>query len=135
MVLSTGIEPRQDSDKVQRLLTLSKTPDGFFMESHPKVKPVDTPTGGVFLAGCCESPKDIKNSVTQASAAAARASILMAKGKVTVEAITARINPEKCTFCGLCVRVCPYNTIAINKEMKTAEVIEAACVGCGTCSA
>ncbi len=135
VVLSIGIEPRKDSDKVQRLLTLSRTADGFFMESHPKLKPVDAPTGGVFLAGCCESPKDIKDSVTQASAAAARAGILMAKGKVTVEAITSSVNPEKCNICGLCVKVCPYNAIVINKDMNTAETIEAACAGCGTCGA
>jgi heterodisulfide reductase subunit A len=135
VILSIGIESRQDSDKVQRLLTLSKTSDGFFMESHPKLKPVDAPTGGVFLAGCCESPKDIKDSVTQASAAAARAGILMAKGKVTIEAITSSVNPEKCTTCGLCVKVCPYNAIVINSEMNTAETIEAACAGCGTCGA
>ena len=74
------------------------------MESHPKLRPVDTPTGGVFLAGCAESPKDIKDSVTQASAAAARAGILMAQGKVTVEAITPRLLAEKCQVCGLCAR-------------------------------
>jgi heterodisulfide reductase subunit A len=86
VVLSVGIEPRQDSDVVSRLLHLPKTSDGFMAEAHPKFKPVDTPTAGVFMAGCVESPKDIKDSVTQASAAAARASILMAKRKVTLEA-------------------------------------------------
>jgi heterodisulfide reductase subunit A len=135
VILSIGIESRQDSDVIQRLLTLSRTSDGFFMEAHPKLKPVDTPTGGVFLAGCAESPKDIKDSVTQASAAAARASILMAKGKVTVEALTPIVNPENCTVCGLCARVCPYNAITVDKELKKTEVIEAACAGCGNCGA
>ena len=134
-ILSVGIEPRRDSDVTQRLLVLSKTNDGFFMEAHPKLRPVDTPTGGVFLAGCAEGPKDIKDSVTQASAAAARAGILMAKGKVTVEAITPRVLEEKCKACGLCTKVCPYNAIVLNKELKRAEVIEAACAGCGTCGA
>jgi heterodisulfide reductase subunit A len=134
-ILSVGIEPRRDSDITQRLLVLSKTNDGFFMEAHPKLRPVDTPTGGVFLAGCAEAPKDIKDSVTQASAAAARAGILMAKGKVTVEAITPRVLEEKCKACGLCTKVCPYNAIVLNKELKRAEVIEAACAGCGTCGA
>jgi heterodisulfide reductase subunit A len=86
VVLSVGIEPRQDSDVVSRLLHLPRTSDGFIAEAHPKFKPVDTPTAGIFMAGCVESPKDIKDSVTQASAAAARASILMAKGKATLEA-------------------------------------------------
>jgi len=135
VILSIGIESRQDSDVIQRLLTLSRTSDGFFMEAHPKLKPVDTPTGGVFLAGCAESPKDIKDSVTQASAAAARASILMAKGKVTVEALTPIVHPENCQVCGLCARVCPYNAITVDKELKKTEVIEAACAGCGTCGA
>jgi len=135
VVLSVGLQPREDSDKVQRLLRLSKTSDGFFMEAHPKLRPVDTPTGGVFLAGCAEAPKDIKDSVTQASAAAARASILMAEGSVTVEAITPLIQSEKCIACGLCARVCPYNAITVDKEKREAEVIEAACAGCGTCGA
>jgi heterodisulfide reductase subunit A len=135
VVLAVGLRPSDDSDKVQRLLRLSKTSDGFFMEAHPKLRPVDTPTGGVFLAGCAEGPKDIKDSVTQASAAASHAGILMAKGSVTVEAITPVISPEKCVGCGLCAKVCPYNAIIVNKERKKAEVIEAACSGCGTCGA
>ena len=134
-ILSIGIEPRKDSAVTQRLLTLSRTQDGFFMEAHPKLRPVDAPTGGIFLAGCAESPKDIKDSVTQASAAAARASILMAKGKVTVEAITPRLIEENCTVCGLCARVCPYNAIIFDKKAKRVEFIEAACGGCGTCAA
>ncbi len=135
IILSVGIEPRHDSDVVQKLLTLSRTRDGFFMEAHPKLRPVDAPTPGVFMCGCAEGPKDIKDSVTQASAAASRANILMAKGKVTVEAITSRINPEICTGCGRCAKVCPYHAIEVNKEEKTARVIEAACSGCGTCGA
>jgi heterodisulfide reductase subunit A len=85
VVLSVGIEPRLDSDAISRLLRLPRTPDGFFAEAHPKLRPVDTTNAGIFVAGCAESPKDIKDSVTQASAAAARASILMAKGKVTLD--------------------------------------------------
>jgi len=135
VILSIGIEPRQDSDVIQRLCTLSRTPDGFFMEAHPKLRPVDAPTGGVFLAGCAESPKDIKDSVTQASAAAARAGILMAKGKVTVEAITSKLIPDNCTGCQMCAKVCPFNAINVVPERKKVELIEAACSGCGTCSA
>jgi heterodisulfide reductase subunit A len=134
-VLSIGLEPRKDSELIQRLLTLSRTQDGFFMEAHPKLRPVDAATGGIFFAGCAEAPKDIKDSVTQASAAAAHAGILMAKGKVTVEAITPISYPEKCKVCGLCVKVCPYNAITLNKDLKRIELIEAACGGCGTCAA
>jgi len=134
-ILSIGLEPRKDSKIIQRLLTLSRTQDGFFMEAHPKLRPVDAATGGIFFGGCAEGPKDIKDSVTQASAAAARSGILMAKGKVTVEAITPIFDPEKCKACGLCVKVCPYNAIILNEELKRIEIIEAACRGCGTCAA
>jgi heterodisulfide reductase subunit A len=134
-ILSVGLESRKDSETIQRLLTLSRDQDGFFLEAHPKLRPVDAATGGVFFAGCAESPKDIKDSVTQASAAAARAGILMAKGKVTVEAITPIIYSEKCKACGLCIKVCPYNAIVLNKDLKQISIIEAACGGCGTCAA
>ncbi|MCK5290982.1 MAG: hydrogenase iron-sulfur subunit [Thermoplasmata archaeon] len=137
VILSVGIEPREDSEVVQRLFNLSKTADGFFMESHPKLLPVDTPTKGVFLAGCAESPKDIKDSVTQACAAASRANILMAKGEVTVEAITPMYVEDNCNGCGLCVKVCPYNAIELigKKPNQKIKIIEAACTGCGTCGA
>jgi heterodisulfide reductase subunit A len=135
VTLSVGLKPHEDADNIQRLFNLSRSPDGFFMEAHPKLRPVDAPTGGIFFAGCAESPKDIKDSVTQASAAAARANILMAKGAVTVEAITPALLEEKCRNCGLCAKVCPYNAIAFDKAAKTTEVIEAACAGCGTCGA
>lgn len=135
VILSVGLEPRKDSEIIQRLLTLSRTQYGFFMEAHPKLRPVDAATGGIFFAGCAEAPKDIKDSVTQASAAAARAGILMAKGKIAVEAITPMTFPEKCKVCGLCTKVCPYNALTLNRELKRVEVIEAACGGCGTCAA
>jgi len=136
VILSVGIEPTSDSDMIQRLFTLSKTSDGFFMESHPKLKPVDAPTQGIFFAGCAEGPKDIKDSVTQASAAASRAGILMKAGKIKVEAITSVIDKELCNVCGRCAKVCPYNAITLDIKNKVpAETIEAACAGCGTCGA
>ena len=135
-VLSVGLIPAKDSDVIQRLFTLSKTSDGFFMESHPKLKPVDAPTQGIFFAGCAEGPKDIKDSVTQASAASLRAGILMKAGKIKVEAITSIVNEDICNACGLCARVCPYNAIEVDPKSKIpAHVIEAACAGCGTCGA
>ena len=137
VVLSVGVEPRRDSDLVQRLLTLSRTSDGFFLEAHPKLRPVDAPTKGVFFAGCAESPKDVKDSVTQALAAAAQAGTLLNAGKVYIEAITSRINETECTFCGMCAKVCPYNAITApdRKEEIYPNVIEASCAGCGTCGA
>jgi heterodisulfide reductase subunit A len=137
LVLSQGVIPRKDGDSIKKLLTLSTTSDGFIMESHPKLKPVDAPTKGVYIAGCVESPKDVKDSVTQASAAAARASILLNAGETKIEAITSRIIPDNCNYCGLCSRVCPYNAIlSSDKKLKRLPVvIQAACAGCGACAA
>ena len=137
VVLSVGVEPRKDMKPLQQLLTLSSNADGFLLESHPKLKPVDSPTRGIFYAGCVESPKDVKDSVTQASAAASRASIILNAGKVTIEAITAVMDPDKCNFCGVCSRVCPYHAIepADKKSGTYPNIIQAACAGCGTCAA
>jgi heterodisulfide reductase subunit A len=134
LVLSVGVEPPKDMAKISSMLTLSKTSDGFFMESHPKLKPVDAPTRGVYFAGFCESPKDIKDSVCQAGAAASRAGALLNAGQISIEAITSRINEEACTKCGACARVCPYGAITWEKG-QVAAVIEAACAGCGACGA
>jgi heterodisulfide reductase subunit A len=118
------------------MLTLQQTSEGFFLEAHPKLQPVDSATRGVFFAGCAEGPKDIRESVTQASAAAARAMRLMNPGKLKIEAITAEVNPDDCTSCGLCAKVCPYNSIKVDTRAKTpATVTTAACSGCGTCGA
>ena len=136
VILSIGLVPNSGNQLIQQLLTLSRTSDGFFMEAHPKLQPVDAPTKGIFFAGCAESPKDIKDSVTQASAAASRANILMSAGKITIEAITSLVDEELCKACGLCARVCPYHAILFDKEKKLpAQVIEASCAGCGTCGA
>lgn len=135
-VLALGVQPQLDAELVQRLMTLSRSVDGFFMESHPKLKPADAPTAGVFFAGCAECPKDVKDSVLQAGAAASHAQALFSKGRVTVEALTPIIVAENCKFCGICAKVCPYKAIQfIPKIKKPPEVILAACHGCGTCGA
>ena len=134
LVLSVGVIPPKDLAKISSLLTLSKTSDGFFMESHPKLKPVDAPTRGVFFCGFCESPKDIKDSVCQAGAAASRAGALLNAGKIHIEAITSRIDPDLCKKCGQCLLICPYSAIA-GKKGEVPVVIEAACAGCGCCGA
>ncbi len=137
LVLAQGVIPRRDGEGIKKLLTLSSTSDGFIMESHPKLKPVDAPTKGIYIAGCMESPKDVKDSVTQAGAAAARASILLNAGKTGVEAITSQIDGDKCNYCGLCALVCPYNAIIApdKKTKKLPVVVQAACAGCGACAA
>ncbi len=134
VVLSVGVIPPKDRDKLSSLFTLSKTSDGFFMESHPKLKPIDAPTRGVYFAGFCEAPKDIKDSVCQAGMAASRVGALLNAGKVKIEAITCRIDEEACTKCGVCAKVCPYGAIVWEKG-QVATVIEAACAGCGNCGA
>jgi len=134
LVLSTGCMPQEDAQEMQRKTNISRTADGFFMEAHPKLRPVDTPTDGIFLAGCAQSPKDIPNSVAQAKASAASAAIPMIKGVVEPDSIIASVDPEKCTSCGLCAKYCPYHAITHEKG-KPVEIIEAACKGCGTCAA
>jgi len=136
LVLAIGIKPASGTQKLQEMLGLQLTPDGFFLEAHPKLQPVDAATRGVFYAGCAEGPKDIKESVTQASAAAARAIRLMHKGEITSEPITSQVITERCKSCGKCAEVCPYNAITVDVKKKIpAEVNAAACAGCGTCAA
>ena len=134
LVLSVGVIPPKDLAKISGLLTLSKTSDGFFLESHPKLKPIDAPTRGVYFAGFCESPKDIKDSVCQAGAAASRSGALLNAGQITVEAITSYIIEDACTKCGACASVCPYGAIIWEKGQFPV-VVEAACAGCGCCGA
>lgn len=136
VVLALGVTPRDDAGVVQRLLTLSRTADGFFMEAHPKLKPADAPSAGIFFAGCSECPKDVKDSVLQSGAAASHAQILFSAGKVTIEALNPVIDDTLCKFCGICAKVCPYKAITfVPKSKKPPEVIAAACHGCGTCGA
>jgi heterodisulfide reductase subunit A len=136
VILSVGLEPDPKLDGLRQMLSLSRTSDGFLMEAHPKLQPVDAPTRGIYFAGCSEAPKDIKDSVTQASGAVARAGTLMSKGEITVEAITSRIIEDRCKKCGICAKVCPYNAILFEKGAdRFPVVVEAACAGCGTCGA
>ena len=136
VVLSVGLEPDAELKKLTNILNLSQTADGFLMEAHPKLKPVDAPTPGIFYAGSVEAPKDIKDSVTQAGAAAARSSILLNAGKIKGEAIKAQVIESKCVSCGACAKVCPYGAIKVDVKAKTgAQVTAAACAGCGTCAA
>jgi len=136
VILSVGLEPPKDMKVIQEMLSLQMTSDGYYLEAHPKLLPVDSASRGIFFAGCAEGPKDIKDSVTQASAAAARAMRLMNPGTLSVEAITATIDQELCNACGLCAKACPYNAIVVDTKANIgARVTEAACAGCGNCAA
>ena len=136
VVLSVGLQPRDDLKHLANIVNISQTADGFVMEAHPKLRPVDAPTPGIFFAGCVEAPKDIKDSVTQAGAAAARSSILLNSGTIRGDAVKAVVDPEKCTSCGVCAQACPFGAIEVDVKAKTgAHVITAACAGCGVCAA
>ena len=136
VVLALGVTPPKGTQRLQEKLGLQLTPDGFFLEAHPKLQPVDAATRGIFFAGCAESPKDIKETVTQASAASGRAIRLMHRGKIQTEPITAEVVEEQCKACGKCAEVCPYSAITVNVKKKTPAVVNsAACAGCGTCAA
>jgi heterodisulfide reductase subunit A len=135
VVLSNALEPRSDANEVAKLFSISRSKDGFFMEKHPKLDPVATTTDGVFVAGCCQGPKDIPDTVAQASAAAARAMAMISKGSVEIEAATAIIEEDFCSGCKTCIAMCPYNAISFNEERKTSVINEALCKGCGTCAA
>ena len=135
VVLSTALEPRADANEVAKLFSISRSKDGFFLEKHPKLDPVATTTDGVFVAGCCQGPKDIPDTVAQASAAAARVMAMIDKGSVAVEAATSFIDSEFCSGCKTCISLCPYNAISFDEEKKVSVINEALCKGCGTCAA
>jgi len=134
LVLAVGAIPATNTEIIRQMVSLSKAPSGFLKEAHAKLRPVDTPTKGIYIAGAAESPKDVRESVTQASAAAARASILLNKSRFAVEAITAVVDEDLCKMCGQCAAVCPFSAIQWQKK-QVARVITAACTGCGTCAA
>ncbi len=135
VVLSCALEPRADTEQLARILTLSRKADGFLLEKHPKLDPVATTTDGVYIAGCCQSPKDIPDTVAQASAAAARVLALISKGKVEIEGAIAYIDEEHCAGCKICIDLCPYKAINYDETKKVSRVNEALCKGCGTCVA
>ena len=136
-VLSCGLEPRADADIITSLLRIQRSADGFFLEAHPKLRPVDTLTEGIFIAGVAQGPKDIPDAVAQAKGAASSAAGLMAKGEVEIEPFFAVIRPERCIGCGMCVENCAYGAIELvdDKRFGTiAKINEALCKGCGACS-
>ncbi len=134
VVLMTGLEPAADMETMARRLNLSRSSDGFFLEQHPKLAPVATPTDGVFIAGACQGPKDIPDAVAQASAAAAAALSLSVRGAVQLEAVTCEIDPERCAGCRLCNLLCPFKAITFDEQEHVSRINDAVCKGCGTCA-
>jgi len=135
VVLGTGLTARRGAERVAQVFGISQSADGFFMEAHPKLRPVSTNVDGIFLAGCCQSPKDIPDTVAQASAAAAEAVSLSVKGQIEVEPTTAVIDPDLCAGCKLCIEICPYSAIDFLDLKGISSVNEALCKGCGACTA
>jgi len=135
VVLSVGLEAQRDADNVRRLFNISATDDGFFLERHPKLAPVSTFTEGIFLAGCCQGPKDIPDTVAQAGAAACEALELIDSGWIELEPNTAYVREQECSGCRTCVALCPYNAIRYDVQNNRAEIHEVLCKGCGTCAA
>ena len=135
VVLSVGMRPeRSQNEKIKAMLKTSLGPDGFFLERHPELGPVETSVEGVFLAGTLQGPKDIVDTVAQASAAAAKAAVFLCHERAKQHPAIACLDPEHCTKCGICSRVCPYHAINWTKG-EVAEIVEAMCAGCGTCGA
>lgn len=135
VVLATGLVARSDAGDIASLLRIPQGQDKFFSEAHPKLRPVDTSSDGIFLAGCCQGPKDIPDTVAQAKAAASSAIGLLSKRKITTAPITAVINTEKCADCRTCQNVCPYDVIYFDTDKKCMAVNKILCKGCGICAA
>jgi len=135
VIISTALEPQRDMEAVGRLFGVSRSADGFFLERHPKMDPVATMSDGIFVVGCCQGPKDIPDTIAQASAAAARVLAMISKGQVEVEATTAVIDEERCAGCRTCEGLCPFRAISFDKEKSVSRVNEALCKGCGVCVA
>jgi heterodisulfide reductase subunit A len=135
-ILCAALQPRSDAADVATLFTIGQRGDGFFLETHPKLAPVNTPTDGVFIAGCCEAPRDVPDTVAQASAAAAKALSLISRGKVTTEAAVSYVDESICHGCGRCEEICTFHAPSIiSKDGRlVSNVNEALCKGCGACA-
>lgn len=135
VILAVGLEPREDVAEIRRVFRVSSSSEGFFLECHPKLAPVNMSTDGIFLAGCCQGPKDIPDTVAQAGAAAAEALALIDAGYGEQESNTAYIWQEDCSGRKTCIVACPFQAISFQSNRQKAFVDEILCKGCGTCVA
>jgi len=134
-ILAVGMEPSVDHNQLAKKFNISCSQDTFFLERHPKLAPVSSFSDGIFLAGTCQGPKDIPDTVAQAGAAAAEALALADLGKVELEPITAVIDDTLCSGCQICLGLCPFTAITYDKEKDISVINDALCKGCGTCVA
>jgi len=135
VVLCAAIEPNADADKTANVFSLQRSPDGFFLERHPKLDPMGTMSDGIYIAGCCQGPKDIPDTVAQAAGASARILVLISKGEVSLDPIRASIDENLCGGCKVCNNLCPYTAITFDDVKKVSVANETLCKGCGTCVA
>jgi len=136
VILCPGLEARSDAEDIAKLFAINRRADGFFLEKHVKLDPVATATDGVFIAGCCEGPKDIPDTVAQASAAAGKALSVISRGRVVIEPTTAQVNEVLCQACGRCEEICDFHAPrVISKDgVRVSSVDGALCKGCGACA-
>ncbi len=134
VILCTAMEARKDAEALGRIMGVNQGADGFFLEEHPKLGPLNTATEGVFLSGCCQKPMDIPDTVSQASGAAAKALSLAARGNVEISPTISFIDPDICVGCKTCIDLCPYSAIEFDALCQVSVVNEAVCKGCGSCS-
>jgi heterodisulfide reductase subunit A len=135
VLLMAALEPREDAEEVALQFGISCNMDGWMTERHPKLDPVATMTNGVFIAGTCQGPKDIPDTVSQGAAASARVQGMISAGTVEIEPIVATIHEENCSGCRICNNLCPFNAINFLEDKSVSEINEALCKGCGTCIA
>ncbi len=133
LVLSTGISPAAGNSDLSRILRSALTGEGFFLEAHPKLRPVDLANEGEFLCGLAHSPRFMDETIVQAQAAAARASTILSRAQLEIIGQIAQVNPADCVACATCVKLCPYGAPTIN-ALKKAEIQSAKCMGCGSCA-
>jgi heterodisulfide reductase subunit A len=134
-ILSVALEPAKDSTEIAHTFMVSRSKDGFFLEKHPKLAPVSTASDGLFIAGACQGPKDIPDSVAQGAAAAANVLSLIDRKEVELEPSMAFVNEESCSGCRICVGLCAYNAISFDEATNRAIIAAALCKGCGVCVA
>jgi len=134
LVLSTGIAPAAGNPVLSGLLRSALTADGFFLEAHPKLRPVDLANEGEFLCGLAHSPRFLDETIAQAQATVGRATTVLSKTHLEIPGQVAKVDPENCVACATCVKVCPYGAPMIN-ELSKAEIQGALCMGCGSCAA
>ncbi len=133
LALSAGMVA-EDTEELSYIMKLNRNPDGYFIEAHVKLRPVDMPGEGIFLCGSAHGPKLISEAISQAQAAASRAMTLLAKSEIKLSAITAKVDTDHCVRCLTCVRMCPFDVPVFNEKEKVIEINEAICHGCGVCA-